>query len=130
MDTKKPITKDYFIKAPTLEVWKALVNQKYIENWGGGPAKMDDKIDTKFSLWGGDIHGKNIEVVTNKKLVQEWYGGDWQKPSILTFKLEEEKDGTRLTLFQTDVPEEELNDIDAGWDDYYLGPLKEYLEGK
>ena len=130
MDTKKPITKIYRIKAPISEVWRALTDVEYIEGWGGGPAEMDDKAGSEFSLWGGDIHGKNIEVKPSKKLVQEWYGGKWQNPSILTFELKGENGGTMLTLTQTDVPEEEYSDIDAGWDDYYLGPLKEYLESK
>lgn len=112
------------------EVWKALTNPKYINGWGGGPAKMDDKEGTEFEFWGGDIHGKNIEVVPLKKLVQEWFGGKWDKPSIITFTLTEEKDAVKINLLHTDVPDNEAKDIDAGWKEYYLGPLIEYLEKK
>ena len=70
---KKIIKQTYHIHAPISEVWKALVNPKYIDGWGGGPAKMNNKKGTKFSLWGGSIWGTNTEVVSEKKLIQDWY---------------------------------------------------------
>jgi uncharacterized protein YndB with AHSA1/START domain len=126
----KTIKQVYKIKAPVSEVWRALTDPKYITAWGGGPAEMDDKVGTDFKIWGGDIHGKNIEVVPQKKLVQDWYGGDWAEPSIVTFELTSEPDGTRITLSQKNVPDDEFTDISDGWKDYYLGPLKDYLEQK
>ena len=56
----KTIRQIYLINSSLEEVWKALTDPKYIDAWGGGPAKMDEKVGTKFELWGGDIHGKNI----------------------------------------------------------------------
>jgi activator of HSP90 ATPase len=109
-------------------VWQALVDPKVIDEWGGGPAKMDDKVGTAFTLWGGDIFGKNVEVRDEKRLVQEWYSGDWPAPSVATFDLAEETGGTRLTLTHTGVPDEEAAEIDEGWDSFYLGPLQSLLE--
>ncbi|MCL6096844.1 MAG: SRPBCC domain-containing protein [Patescibacteria group bacterium] len=126
----KTIVQDYHINAPIEKVWEALVNSQDINNWGGGPAKMDDKEGTKFSLWGGDIYGTNIEVERFKKLVQEWYGGKWEEPSIVTFKLEKHGNSTGVQLLHENVPDKEYDDIDKGWKEYYLGPLKEYAEGK
>lgn len=80
----KIIKQIYKISASIQEVWRALVEPEVINQWGGGPARMDDKVGTQFSLWGGDIHGKNIKVVENKELIQDWYGGDWDKPSKVT----------------------------------------------
>lgn len=128
MAREKMIKQEYTINSSAAEVWKALTDVEFIDRWGGGPAKMDDKVGTEFSLWGGDIYGKNIEVVKNKKLVQEWYGGDWAKPSIVVFKLEENNAYTKVTLEHADVPEDEIKNIDNGWQDYYMGPLKEFLE--
>lgn len=89
---------------------------------------MDAKVGTKFSLWGGDIHGKNIDVIVGKKLVQEWFGGDWEKPSIVTFTLTEKKGKTTIALRHSNIPDEEAQEIADGWKMYYLGPLKDYLE--
>ena len=124
----KTIKKDYTINASVEKVWEALVNPKVINEWGGGPAVMDDKENSKFTLWGGEIHGSNIRVIRNKQLKQEWFGGKWDKMSIVTFKLVTKGRQTLLQLIHIDVPDREHKGIDEGWDSYYLGPLKELLE--
>lgn len=124
----KTIRQTYLINAPPELVWKALVDPTVISKWGGGPARMDDKVGTKFTLWGGDICGKNIKVIKKKELVQEWFGGKWKKPSKATFKLAEKKDKTELRLLHEDVPDQEAKDIEEGWKAYFLGPLKKLLE--
>ena len=126
----KTIKQTCLINSSLDEVWEALINPKYINAWGGGPSKMNDKKETRFEFWGGDIYGKNIDVIPLKKLVQEWFGGNWKKPSIVTFALREEKDGVKIDLLHTDIPDNEAKDIEQGWKEYYLGPLKEYLENK
>jgi activator of HSP90 ATPase len=127
----KSIYKKYTIAAPVSEVWRALVDPEYIDDWGAGKAHMDDTNGYEFSLWNGDIYGTNIEVIQEKKLTQEWYGGDWEKPSLVQFLLFPTKDGhTKIQLVQDDVPDNEATDIDEGWDSYYLGAIKKYLERK
>ncbi|MGZ7070601.1 MAG: hypothetical protein ACXVHN_07260 [Methanobacterium sp.] len=49
---------------------------------------------------------------------------------MATFTLKREDDETILELVQEDVPDEDANDIDGGWDEYYLGPMKKMLENK
>lgn len=128
----RKIKQDYLIKSSLGKVWQALVDPKEIEKWGGGSAKMEGTKGFKFSLWGGSIFGINTEVVRNKKLVQEWYSESenqkWEKPSIVTFLLSEEKDKVKVALVQDRVPDEDFDDIKNGWEEYYLGPLKSYLE--
>ena len=124
----KAIKKTYTINAPIEKVWQALTDPKMIDAWGGGPAKMAAAVGTKFEFWGGDIHGENIEVIPNKKLVQHWYEGNWKKPSTATFTLEPNNGRTTLVLVHENVPAASHDDINEGWDQYYLDPLKDYVE--
>ncbi len=126
----KTIKQSYLINSSIESVWKALVDPKEIEKWGGGPVKMDAKVGTKFSLWGGEIHGKNIEVAPLKKLRQEWYGGKWSEPSYATFTLSQEKGKTTVELLQQNVLDREEKDLADGWNRYYLGEIKRYLENE
>ncbi len=91
---------------------------------------MDDHVGTEFTLWGGDIWGKNTEVDHGHKLTQEWYSGKWPKPSVVTFNLTADDNGTRVDLDQHDIPDEELDDIADGWKTYYMGEIKKMLEDK
>lgn len=118
----------YTINAQVAEVWQALTDPKIITKWGGGPAKMDGRVGTKFKLWGGDIWGTNIEVKPQSSLKQEWYGGDWPKPSIATFTLTKYGSGTKLKLEHSHVPTDEIKNFEQGWHDYYLGAIKKLLE--
>ena len=124
----KEIKQTYLINSPVEKVWDALVNPKVIEKWSGVPAKMDDKAGTKFELWGGDMHGTNTKIVKNKLLEQDWYGGDWDKPSKVRFELSAKNNQTEVTLTHSGVPEEEVNDFADGWKRYYLGEIKKLLE--
>lgn len=118
----------YEIEAPVDEVWKALVDPEYIEKWGAGPAIMDEHIGTKFELWGGDIHGANIEVIKGEKLVQEWYGGDWAEASRVTFSITGGNGTTKIELQHDNIPDSDFKEISKGWDEHYLGPISEFLE--
>lgn len=126
------IRQRYLIRSSLDKVWNALTNPKIIEKWGAGPVKMKSEAGFEFSLWGGDIWGKNLEVVNpdggEKKLVQEWYGGEWEIPSIVIFKLNASNGYTEVILEHKDVPKEEIEDISSGWNDYYLGAIKKLLE--
>ena len=124
----KKLKQTYHIKAPVKQVWQALTDPKMIDDWGGGPVKMEARIGTEFELWGGDIHGTNTKMVKEKELVQEWFGGDWPEPSVVTFTLEPEAEGTKIVLMHEKVPDSEADGIRDGWHQYYLGPMKEYLE--
>lgn len=124
----KIIKKTYVINAPIEKVWDALVNPSTINKWGGGPVKVSSNEGSRFELWGGDIYGKNTKVVKNKVLEQEWFGGKWEKSSKLRFELSEKDGKAQLVLHHENIPAEDFDDIDKGWDDYYLGPIKNLLE--
>jgi activator of HSP90 ATPase len=132
----KVLTQHYLISASVENVWKALTDEKLIEQWSDDKAKMDDKAGTKFSIWGGSIWGENLLVVKNKKLVQSWFSDDkeWedmkkqQLISIVIFYLHQEGDKTELELIHEGIPAADYDNIANGWSDYYLGPLKKFAE--
>ena len=125
----KIIHQTYVIKAPIKEVWNALVNPKDIEGWSGTKATMDARIGTKFTLWETSIHGTNLEVIPFKRLKQEWYA-DYDTPSFVTFILSEKEGVTTVELIHEQVPADKFKDIKEGWKEYYMKPLKQYVETK
>ncbi|MEI6748619.1 MAG: SRPBCC domain-containing protein [Bacteroidales bacterium] len=124
----KNIKKYYKINALPEYVFKALTNPVTIELWTGSPAIMDDQAGTEFSLWDGDISGKNLEVEPDRKLVQEWYFGDQEEASIVTIKLHPDGKGTSVELLHINIPDDDFVNILEGWDKYYFGALKELVE--
>lgn len=110
------------------EVFAALTNPFQIELWSGYPADMKPEAGYVFSLWEGDITGVNLEVVPNKRLVQEWFFGAQDEQSIVRITLKKAGGRTLLDLNHTNIPEDVYEEITEGWRDYYLGSVKSMLE--
>lgn len=124
----KGIYKEYRIKSRIEKVWDALTNPKTINLWSVAKAKMSEKVKDEFSLWGGDMYGKNVKVVKNSLLEQEWWVKGWEKPSTVVFELSEDGEYTVVKLSHTDLPEDEIEEYSNGWDLYYMGEIKKLLE--
>ena len=76
----------------------------------------------------GNIEGKNLEFVENKKIVQQWYFGEQELPSIVTIKLHAHKEGTSVELHHSNIPVEAYEEIKKGWDTVYFGGLGDFFE--
>lgn len=116
------------IAADPEEVFAALTNPFQIEIWSGYPAEMKAEAGYVFSLWEGDITGVNLEVVPNRRLVQEWFFGEQEEQSLVEIRLKKEGGKTLLELKHTHIPAEAYEEITEGWREYYLGSMKEMLE--
>ena len=121
--------KQYFIiPAQPEEIYLALTNAATLQLWTGEPAEMSTEPESEFSLWEESIIGKNLEFETNKKIVQQWYFGDQEPPSIVTIKLHPHKQGTSVELLHTNIPDEDFDEIVAGWNSNYFSSLKEFYQ--
>jgi activator of HSP90 ATPase len=124
----KDLKKYYQIPASPADLYIALTNPNTIQLWTGEEAEMNTEAGSEFSLWTGSIVGKNIEFEEGKKIVQQWYFGDQEEPSIVTIKLHEDKKGTSVELRHTNIPDEAFEDIQSGWDESYFGALIDFYE--
>lgn len=119
--------KQYFIiPATPEEVYLALTNELTASLWTNSPAQIDAQPGGEFSLWDDAIVGQFIELVPSSKIVQEWYFGEQEEPSIVTLKLHEHKKGTSLELKHTNIPEEAFEDITEGWVDTFMAALIDF----
>lgn len=117
------------INALPEDVYAALTNPFAIELWSGYPAIMSTEPGSLFELWEGDIAGHNIEFEENRLIVQEWYFGDENINSIVTFRIFPRGNRqTQLDIVHTDIPDDAFDDMKEGWETGYLQPLKTFLE--
>ncbi len=123
----KTFKKSYTINAPLEEVYEALVEPEIIKEWSGAEADMDIKPNGTFSLWGGSIHGVNL-YITKNQIIQDWKEDIWEEYTRVTFNLSEKNGGTNVEVIHELIPDRGFVSIVKGWDDYYMGPLKQLLE--
>ncbi|MDX2190916.1 MAG: SRPBCC family protein [Bacteroidota bacterium] len=124
----KDFKKYYILNAPPEEVYLALTLPQTIQLWTGAEVEMSDVPGSEFSLWDGEIVGKNISFEPGRKIVQEWYFGDQPETSIVTITLHTDKKGTSVELKHTNIPNEAYEDIVDGWNTQYFGSLEEFYE--
>jgi uncharacterized protein YndB with AHSA1/START domain len=124
----KDFKKYFIIPAPPEDVYLALTVETTIELWTGDSAVMKAEPGTEFSMWDESIVGKNLEFEPNKKIVQQWYFGDQEEPSIVTIKLHPHEEGTSLEVRQTNIPDQDYDDIADGWTNSYMAGLIEFYE--
>jgi len=122
----KDFKKYYILPVPPEEVYLALTNPLSIELWSGEKAEMSAEPGTEFSLWDGSIVGKNLEFESGKKIVQQWYFGEQQEPSIVTIKLHIDPRGTSVELKHSNIPDQDYQDIVEGWNEVYFASLRDF----
>jgi len=124
----KTFKKYILLPAPPEEVYLGLTKAQSIQLWTGAEVEFTEEANTEFSFWDGDIVGKNIEFEPNKKIVQQWYFGEDNDPSIVTIKLHADSKGTSLEFVQTNIPDEDFEEFTEGIKEYYLGGLADFFE--
>ena len=122
----KDYKKYYILHAPPIEVYRALTNPATMQLWTGEKAEMSEEEGSEFSIWDGSIVGKNLEFEEGKKIVQQWYFGEQEEPSIVTIKLHNHPQGTSAELRHSNIPDEVYDEFTDGWDNSYFGSLQEF----
>jgi activator of HSP90 ATPase len=123
----KTIKQKVVIKGKTPhEVYEMLMDSKKHAAFTGEPAKISKQVGGKFTAYGDFIEGTNVELIQDKKIVQNWRGSDWAEGiySKATFKLKAVKAGTELSFEQVGVPNEQYEGIKKGWYDFYWDKME------
>lgn len=119
----KTFKKTFKINAEPSDIYAALTNPFTIGLWSGYKAVMSTEPGSEFSLWEGDITGKNIEFIQDKKVVQEWFFGDQSEKSVVTITIHPNGGNSSVTVEHTNIPDEDFDDISEGWREYYIGAI-------
>jgi uncharacterized protein YndB with AHSA1/START domain len=82
-----------------------------------------------FSAFGGYVTGRQIELVSNERIVQAWRAGSWDPGSysIARFELTEQGADTKLVFDHTGFPAGEAQHLAEGWKGNYWEPLAKFL---
>lgn len=111
-------------------VYEVLLDAKQFSAMSGGlPAEIDRVEGGAFSLFGARIKGRNLELVTNKRIVQAWRSEAWAHGdfSIVRFELVAEGAGTKLVLDHGGFPSDDAQSLATGWKSHYWDLLAKYF---
>ena len=96
---------------------------------GAAPTEIGHEAGGAFSLFGGYIAGRHVELVPNARIVQAWRTGSWNPGvySIAKFELADQGYGTKLVFDHTGFPQGEAQHLAEGWKINYWEPLEKSL---
>jgi activator of HSP90 ATPase len=111
------------------EVYEALMDSKKHAAFTGGKARISRAVGGAIMAYDDYITGKNIELVPDTKIVQDWRAVDWPEGlfSRVTFSFTAVPEGTRLDFTHADLPEGTEDEFEQGWIDNYWEPMKVFL---
>ncbi len=117
------------LKASPQHIYEILLDSKQFAAFTGMPATIDAAAGGAFSMFGGMIVGRNVELIANQRIVQAWRPTHWDPGvySVVKFELKPQGSGTMLILDHTGFPEGDYDSLFKGWGLRYWDPLKKYL---
>ena len=92
-------------------------------------ADISPDVGGAFSMFGGVIVGRNIELFPAQRIVQAWRPKYWDPGVYSMVKFEFVADGakTKIVLDHTGFPEGTYKGLYTGWPERYWNPLTKYL---
>jgi uncharacterized protein YndB with AHSA1/START domain len=133
------------ISAPCPRVYRALTSAHDFETItrlsdaadlltapGAKTTAISSRVGGPFTLFGGYITGRNLELVPGKRLVQAWRAGGWDagEYSVVRFELRSEPGGCRIIFDQRGFPASQGKSLAYGWRAHYWEPLSKFLGEK
>ena len=118
------------IPATPQQIYAAWLDSLAHSDMTGGKASMSDEIGAQVSAWDGYITGRNLQLVPGRRIVQSWRTSrftDAHADSIVTVTLRAAASGTVLMLEHSNVPDDQRNYEDGGWEENYFAPMKDYF---
>jgi uncharacterized protein YndB with AHSA1/START domain len=90
------------------------------------------RVGGRYKLFGGETVGTFTEIEKPHILEYTWRQGEWDSEwpdSLVRWELIQVGQETKVHLTHNKFPNaEERDGHDEGWDIYFLGPMKDWLE--
>lgn len=93
------------------------------------PAEISRETGGSFTIFGGHIVGRHIELVPEQRIVQAWRVVNWDPGvySMVHFELVDQAGATKLVFDHTGFPTGQAAHLAEGWRINYWQPLAKVL---
>ena len=93
------------------------------------PTAISREVGGTFTLFGGRIVGRHLELVPNERIVQAWRVAYWKSGifSIVRFDLVDAGAETKILFDHTGFSNGDAENLLGGWKLHYWQPLEKFL---
>jgi activator of HSP90 ATPase len=133
------IHQENVFKANRKRVYEALTETKQFDKLvklsgisdalGTKPTQISNEVGGAFTIFGGHIIGRQLELLPGDRIVQAWRVVDWEPGwySIARFDLVEQRTGTKIVFDHTGFPKGLGEHLASGWKEHYWDTLQKYF---
>ncbi|HLF88404.1 MAG TPA: SRPBCC domain-containing protein [Anaerolineales bacterium] len=126
----KTLTYTQEVAAPISQLYRAFTSAQGLQEWFGDVVEADPREGGRVYVWWNEGYytaGQFVHLEENHKVAFSWHGLGEPAPTRVRVLLEENGEGTKVTLFHDDVPESGAEAFDKEWPSA-LANLKSVLE--
>jgi activator of HSP90 ATPase len=127
--TRTSLHQEVDFKATPQRIYDVLLDSKQFSAFTGAPAQVTPDAGAPFSLFGGGIVGRNVELVPAQRIVQAWRSGGWEPGvySIVKFEFKPRGSQTTVILDHAGFAEGRYEHLYSGWKEHYWDGLQKFL---
>jgi uncharacterized protein YndB with AHSA1/START domain len=96
----------------------------------GASVDIGDKRGSEFRAFDGALTGTILEVIKPRLIIKSWRSINFtaeDPDSTLILLFTSEGDAGRIELVHLDVPDQDYDGVNQGWEKYYWIPWRKYL---
>jgi activator of HSP90 ATPase len=128
-DARTSLHQEVDLGAAPERIYELLLSSKEFAACSGLPAVIDGREGGAFTMFGGQIVGRTVELVPGKRVVQAWRPPYWEPGmySMVRFALAAAGAGTHVALDHTGFPQGDYESLSGGWVEHYWDRMRKFL---
>lgn len=127
---RKIIRQSVVLPASAEKLFEMYINPLKHRAITGGSVEIGDNRGSNFKAFDGALSGTILEVIKPRLIIQSWRSVNFiaeDPDSTLILSFTSEGDEGRIDLIHLDVPDQDYDGVNQGWEKYYWTPWRTYL---
>ena len=125
------IRQSVVLPAPAEKLFEMYINPSTHQAITGASVDIGDKRGSEFKAFDGALTGTILEVIKPRLIIKSWRSVNFMAEdpdSTLILSFTSEGDEGRIDLVHLDVPDQDYEGVNQGWEKYYWTPWRSLLE--
>jgi activator of HSP90 ATPase len=124
------ICQSVVLPASAEKLFEMYMNRSTHQAITGASVDIGDERGSEFKAFDGALTGTMLEVIKPRLIIKSWRSVNFtaeDPDSTLILSFTSEGDKGRIDLVHLDVPEQDYDGVNQGWEKYYWTPWRTYL---
>ncbi len=125
------IRQSVVLPASAEKLFEMYINPSTHQAITGAPVEIGNQRGSAFKAFDGALTGLILEVIKPRLIIKSWRSINFlpeDPDSTLILSFTSEGDAGRIDLIHLDVPDQDYEGVNEGWEKYYWTPWRAYLE--